>query len=88
MLRSNTDRHVLSNTGTNAASDEYYTSNGGLENNCGVATCPTCPDGQYRANCAGQIVNSDGSAPGECRACETLDVGKYVVFERTCRSMA
>ena len=71
---------------TNAASDEYYVSNGGLLNNCQVATCPTCPDGQYRANCAGQIVNSDGSAPGECRACETLDVGKY--FNPSCAGVS
>jgi hypothetical protein len=62
---------------TNAASDEYYTSNGHLSGTCGVEKCPSCPSGQYRVNCVGQVANSDGSAPGNCITCETLNVGEY-----------
>ena len=51
--------------------DGYFTTNGAIEDNCGVEQCQDCPVGEYLAGCG-------GTSPGECTSC-TRESGFYIV---------
>lgn len=64
---------------SNAASGYYYTSNGGLSNNCGTAPCSACSAGKTLSGCT-------RTSPGSCSNCAGINPGSYFSTAGSCAS--